>query len=207
MATLAICALGYTFIGYAADNSDDLPLYAKPSFGYVLVSSSYHYSMNDFFNEKINRLVEMLNQEKFYKNPDFNPPSENQVCTDNNVSTYCVSKQALEMYIVYLESLEEIKAQLPVRSDADAFPQYLSDVYNTILNRNNNISEEVISSKKVLEATIATYDEFRLAYPMHQEYEQIINSLLKYKLALKEVRKRVSKFPGKFIDASSAYCD
>ncbi len=201
--TLVLSTVAYTFIANAAEG-DDSPLYKNPSFGFTLVSSSYHFSMNDYFNEKMEILNTILEKDDFAKDVNFNAPADDK-CTDTNVSSYCVSMGALDMYFEYLESLAVIRKQLPVREESNAI--WLSDLYQIFTTRNSKLDQEVDDAKEVMEATIAAYHEYRLAYPMHREYENIIESLLKYKLALREVSKRVSKFPGKFIDASSVYCE
>ncbi len=87
--TIAVSSVLYAMIANAAD-TDDIPLYKDYTAGYTLVSSSYHFSMNNYFNEKIDILVKILKKDDFAKDPNFTSPKDG-VCVDTNVSSYCVS--------------------------------------------------------------------------------------------------------------------
>lgn len=204
---------GYTIYAESFDNTDYYS-FSDSLLGFSYTKNSYHDSMNRFFNDKMESLNEMLATDNFFDNPNFNPPAEGQECDKNNVSSYCVSVQALDIYMKYLEVLEVVKTQL-----IDAKNQYYEEdptfvVYERLdalwyqsADKNEQIDKEVEDAKKVLEATISAYDEFMLAYPMHKKYQEVIKNLVKYKIALKDIRKRVMRFPEKFIDATSAYCE
>jgi menaquinone-dependent protoporphyrinogen IX oxidase len=201
---------GYTIYAESADNTDYYT-FDNSLLGFSYVKNSYHASMNQFFNDKMENLNEILATDNFFDNPSFNPPSIRQECDNNNVSSYCVSVQALDIYMKYLEVLESIKGQLILNKIGDTensvnYERLDSLLYHTA-DQNERIDTEIEDAKKVLEATISAYDEFTLAYPMHKKYQEVIKNLVKYKIALKDIRKRVMRFPEKFIDATSAYCE
>lgn len=207
---------GYTIYAENSDtsNTSDYYSFTNSLLGFSYTKNSYHDSMNRFFNDKMESLNEMLATENFFDNPNFNPPAEGQECDKNNVSSYCVSVQALDIYMKYLEVLEVVKTQLILAKDTyyeedPAFVVYerLDSLWYQSADKNKQIDREVEDAKKILEATISAYDEFTLAYPMHKKYQEVIKNLVKYKIALKDIRKRVMRFPEKFIDATSAYCE
>ncbi|MBD3360204.1 hypothetical protein GF366_00210 [Candidatus Peregrinibacteria bacterium] len=165
--------------------------------------NDYHLGMNSYFNDKIERLVELMEEEDFFNHVDFVAPEDEENCTDTNVSTYCVAVGALDIYIDYLNELNALKGFLP--GTAEEIQTQEEAVRETGI-RKDEIAKEAEEAKLVFEATISAYDQFRLAYPTHIKYETIINNLIKYKLALKRLRNRIERFPSKFIDASSSEC-
>ena len=210
LTTVIIVFGGYTI--YAADPSDFKSNAAADAF------SNYHGEMNAYFNEKMLKLNELMEDENFYKDPKkkellLPPASIDTVndsletivekCGKDNVSTYCVSIGALRKYTTYVEFLNNLKGTLDLENLA--YVPILNALSN-MTGRNLKIDEEIDQAQATMKATIAAYNEFRLAYPMHQKYEEIIEDLVKYKLALKDIRKRVAQFPGKFIDATSSQC-
>ncbi len=211
--TLTLSYGGYTI--YAANGDvetyDSFTNSVEPLF---VIRISYHRNMNQFFNDKLEKLNEIMEEEDFFDNPDFNAPPQatpdnwQEYCTVSNVSSFCVSMQGLDLYIKYLETLEAKKAQggdaFGIQPESDS--NTLDRIASTFTAQNEEIEDEKRIAKEVLEATMAAYDEYRIAYPMHKKYEQIIENMIKYKNALKEVRKRVERFPEKFIDVTTAYC-
>lgn len=137
-------------------------------------------------------------------------------CADN-LSAYCVSMQAMYVYIDYLNILIEKKALLPdlyqaAEDDQTGVARY-TVAYNTwfaMLQRsqqvNKEIDQEIEDARRVMEYAVSAYNEFTMAYPLHRKYEEIIENLVKYKLHLKEIRNSVIAFPGRFIDVTSTTC-
>ncbi len=169
-----------------------------------VVESAYHDDMNDFFNGKLEKLVDLLDDPnaKFYESENFLAPKKSEDCGEENLSTYCLSIEALDKYLAYVDKLNGMRSSLDFESTDSA--QLL---LQNLSSRNVKINQEIENAKKVLEATLAAYNEFRLAYPMHKEYEKIINNLVKYKIALEDIRRQVREFPLRFIDATSADCE
>lgn len=170
------------------------------------VQSAYHDSMNQFFNDKLESMIKLMEKDKkYYKNKDFIAPAEGKPCGEANVSSYCVSTKALDIYFSYVETLESLSGKLPLGELPKGATQI--DAINMLSTTSDNLNVEVENAKRVLMAATASYDEFRIAYPVHQYFEVIINSLNKYKIALKKVREGVATFPAKFVDATSDQCE
>lgn len=179
---------------------------------------AYHMEMNDYFNGKIEKLNLLVKDNGFYQNPEkkknFLPPAniidKDDVstilskCGEDNVSTYCVSIGALDKYVSYLRKLDELKDSLDF-SGGDSVSK--GELIASLGQNKQKFNAEAQEAKKVMEGTVQAYNEFRLAYPMHRKYEEIITQLVKYKLALKDIRKRAAQFPQKFIDASTSQCE
>lgn len=188
--------------------------YAKDFYG---AFDAYHMEMNDYFNSKIEKLNLLVEDNGFYQNPEkkknFLPPAniidKDNVgailskCGEDNVSTYCVSIGALDKYTGYLRKLDELKNSLDF-SGGDSVSK--NELIASLSQNKQQFNAEVFEARKVMEGTAQAYNEFRLSYPMHRKYEEIITQLVKYKLALKDIRKRVAQFPQKFIDATTSQC-
>ncbi len=191
------------------DNEDLKNTFAK--MGYLCVKSLYHDEMNEFFNKKLEVLLGLLKKENFEKEQNFQVPGnvdvENykELCNADNVSTYCVSMQALDIYVGYTKVLDRVKSYLPFELPGGD-NGVISTVFKESGKRDAAIAAEVVNARKVMEATIGAYNEFRLAYPMHKKYQQIIKDLVKYKQKIKHIRSEVIEFPIKFVDATSTAC-
>jgi len=172
-------------------------------YGFPIVQASYHMKMNNLFNDKFKKLNEILKDDQFAENPNFNPPENPDNCDKDNVSTYCVGIEALELYIAYLKNLEGIRGDIYIDYDNAGT---ISTVLNQLDISQDQIDTEISEARSVMEKTLSAYNEYRLAYPMHKRYNKIIKALLKYRLAIKNIRLRVAKFPEKFIDATSSTC-
>ncbi|MFC1615502.1 hypothetical protein ACFL21_00020 [Patescibacteria group bacterium] len=178
--------------------------------GLLTVKAAYHTEMNDYFNDKIEKLVEILEEDKFYNNENFIAPqgvnldNYQELCVEENVSSYCVAMGALDRYVAYTTTLSGITGYLISFDYEQTGTKY--DLLSQSEYFNEDITIELEESKRVMEGTVAAYNEFRLAYPMHIKFEDIINSLMKYRIALKDIRKQVKKFPTKFVDATSVTC-
>lgn len=169
-------------------------------------SNFYHDEMNEIFNERISKLVEIIEKENFWEDPNFLAPENAAGCTEENVSTYCLSQEGLESLMSFLEEMNLRKGEF-----ADSFWTSSSDRGLDVLAatdlKNIQIDQEMRDAERALDAALAVYNEFSLAYVMHERYEEIIDNLVKYKLALEDVRKEVQQFPGRFIDSTSEICE
>ena len=182
--------------------------YAQSSEAYELIDA-YHNSMNKFFNEKIKKLHGILKDENFHENPAFASPSgltavnypENKDKCEGNVSTFCVGMEALDLYIEYVKALEYKREILPggeYKSRPDLIAKWSQQ--NAELQGEDEIAE------KTMLAAVAAYDEYRLAFPIHQKFETLIGSLIQYRIQLGKIRKEASEFPLRFVDATSDSC-
>lgn len=208
--TLLIVYGSYTI--YAEENYS----FTDTGLSYSTMYNNYHTEMNDYFNAKIKRLNEILEEPDFFENEelvkDFNIPEDIKVVDnldtiaekcEGNVSTYCVSMGALKRYVEYVKALNVLVGKLAT----DTNTTYIEDLITETQARNEKIAAEYDQAKQVMEATIATYNEYRLAYPMHKKYVKIIEILTKYKLALKDLKRQATLFPVKFVDATSIECE
>ncbi|MBD3330144.1 hypothetical protein GF354_01280 [Candidatus Peregrinibacteria bacterium] len=221
-------AIAFVFIygGYTifAQENEEAPNpafeeFTDPSREFVHIKISYHEAMNDFFNAKIEEMVSILENPAFYKDKSsmarLNAPTDEEECKEDNLSTYCVSMQGLEMFLAYVETLEIVRGQLISDMENETewiwlYDDELESMDSLLMahaRKNQLIDEEISKAQQVLEATLGAYNEFRLAYPMHIKYENIISDLRKYRKALEIMREDIARFPGKFIDASSATCE
>lgn len=68
------------------------------------------------------------------------------------------------------------------------------------------INREISAAKEALDQSLSSYDQLRLAWPMHQQYKNIFNALVDYRDKLIEVRHQTDQFPSRFIDVTTAKC-
>lgn len=174
-----------------------------------LTKSAYHAEMNDYINGQIDQLNELMEEEGFASDPRFNTPegvtADNfkELCGLENVSAYCTSMWSMDRYLQYVEKMDQVSSSFSFENDVETTGQALQQLQI----KGDSATLEVEEAKSVLRASMAAYNEYLMAYPMHQEYQKIIKNLIKYKLALKDVRSLVRNFPIKFVDASTLYCE
>ncbi|MFH1218447.1 MAG: hypothetical protein V1679_01240 [Candidatus Peregrinibacteria bacterium] len=183
---------------------------------------AYHNSMNKFFNDKIGKLYELLKKDDFYNQADFKVPEKvevfdqnseyyfkkDNICGGTNLSSYCVGLIALDMYSNYLVVLANVKENLPIDDGigSSGLLPTKEDILGQVEIRNDEINLEIKNAEKVMTATVALYDEFRRAYPMHRKYETLFKTLTKYRQALKKIQYAMINFPKRFADATSSEC-
>lgn len=213
VAVITVVAMygGYTIYAQNDDSMD----FTKSGLDFEEVFDLYNGTMNNYFNKKIEKLNALLENPKFFEKPEFKVPgiinpqkdTMDQIlkkCGEDNVSTYCVSMGALKIYMSYINKLNEVRSELP---KSRVFNPSAGELLRQLSVRNQQIDEEVENAKKVMKLTVAVYNEYRLAYPMHKKYEAIIKDLVKYQLAMKDITKQVAKFPIKFINVTSSLCE
>jgi len=191
---------GYSgYVIYADTIKEYTDSFANSSDSFETVKRNYHNTMNDYFNEKVDLFLKLIKTKNYVNSPDFKSDGE---CTETNVSSYCVSMGALDLYMKYVQTLLEIRSKLPKVDNSSK----LNSIFSDVSLRDAKIEKEIDDAQLVMEEAMKVYDEYKTAYPMHLEYENIIKSLNKFKVAIKNVREEVEKFPGKFIDATSPTC-
>ena len=221
---------GYTIHADSGYDFQEAPIFqlAKPL---------YHAEMNQYFNEKFSELNDLLETPDFFdieKHPEFHPPQGMDIVNESlesmyrkcnpegepaNLSSFCVSMGATKIYVAYVYQLEVTKGtilgpeilNLPFVALHSTYIPELPSSYSASIQelsqRGEEITIEVESARDVLEATMGAYNEYRLAYPMHQKYQEIIENLIKYRSEMKDIHRRVVNFPAKFIDASTSQCE
>lgn len=209
--TMLLIYGGYNVI-YAEDGTggteeDGTESFEDSSMKFDDIKRLYHISMNGFFNEKLGKLVDLLDDEEKdpLNDPNFKAPEKVEDCGKDNVSTYCVAYEALDRYMRYIETLAEVRNNVFEITEGDQV--LTANLLATLTaNRNKRIDEEIDNAKMVMEATLDAYNEFRLAYPMHREYKKIINNLVKYRRELELIKRQARQFPLRFVDATTADC-
>ena len=194
---------GLLFTGYSAMQSSAYDFQSSQG-GYYFVKLNYHREMNEFFNEKIEALIETQPGDVNYS-----PPATKEGCTKENVSTYCVAMKALDIYDLYIGSLNSTGAFIgPSESDTQIpiVRGSLSDLFQLTTKREGAIEKEQSDALKLIDLTVSGYNELRLAYPMHERYKEIIVSLTRYRNFVEDLRIRSERFPDKFIDSTSSTC-
>lgn len=184
----------------------------------------YHEAMNKLFNKSLEKAVKMLDDPKILskdknnlqspcKASDF--PKEAKKCeklcesNTDNVSTYCVSVRATDMYLAYIGHLGQLQGSVNFESLGWAELRVIPAtdlLYQAILARDKKITKDIEESRRVLEATLGAYNEFIIAYPIHKQYQTVIKNLIKYKNKLKDIRKYLIQFPSTFVDTTSTKC-
>jgi len=200
MIAAIVVVTGYSgYVIYADTINEYIDGFADNGDSFETVRRNYHNTMNDYFNEKVDLFLKLIKTKNYVNSPDFKSDGE---CSETNVSSYCVSMGALDLYMSYVKTLLEVKSKLPKLDNSSKLESIFSDVSL----RDAKIEKEIEDAKVVMEEALKVYDEYKTAYPMHLEYEKIIKSLNKFKVAIKNVREEVDRFPGKFIDATSPTC-
>lgn len=193
---------GYTL--FASDSKYDGFL-KKTSF--YPAQNSYHAQMNKFFDDKFSKLVTMVKKNpNFLSDKNFNPPEDSnetnyrEKCGTDNISTYCVAMEAMDLYLIYIKHIEDMYSSVENARSIQLALEMTSQ-------RNMDIQAEAMNARLVMEATVKAYDEFRLAYPVHIKFRSIITDLTKYKLLLRDIRGHVALFPEEFVDSTSKDCE
>lgn len=167
------------------------------------VAAVYHERMNELFNAKIELLINEDVEEGAVR-ADNNAPENEDSCTPNNVSTFCVASQAVNEYFAFQEvMLEKLEAVELAEAVAG---KNISALSGLEAERKQFINEELDVGLQALDVTVAAYSELHRAYPLHKKYQEIIGQLEKYRDMLSDVRHEVTFFPMKFIDVSTTQC-
>lgn len=166
----------------------------------------YHKNVNDLFNAKMELLIKGKGTDTlpYNQNGNLDPAG----CDDKNVTTLCLSVAALEYF-------EDFKVAMAIRSERfwkeeeegdDLQSLSINDILITQSLRAEAIAQEVTVAEIALDRSLAAYNELRVAYPIHKQYEQIIVDLTKYRDALADVRDEIELYPSKLLDASTPSC-
>lgn len=134
---------------------------------------------------------------------------------------YIESKEAVCTSDTLSKEKETIQAQL---NDPNLPPDKKQE-YENQLKRLNEISSSFLTAKTLgasgtasfidreldmanlgLDKSLAAYNEFNIAYPLHIEYKAMIENLEKYRNALAKIRTQVTEFPSRFVNASTTAC-
>lgn len=210
--TVTVLYGGYTI--YAENNR--VTNFRERGLNFREVELRYNEAMNIYFNEKIKILNELLEEEDFYDHEYFKVPADIdpfnddmdeilEKCGKENVSTYCVSMGALKNYIDYVRILTGKFGQLEL-PETEGFVTS-AEILDKAVVRNEQMREEIENARKVMLTTVSVYNEYKLAYPMHKKYREIIILLSKYRNTMRKVAANSSYFPVKFVNVTSSHCE
>lgn len=169
--------------------------------------SSYHTWVNDQFNERFELLIEAIDSAPSDQPPaNITPPDLSESCSNENLSTYCLGEKLASAFIVYRENLLLKKREVSeIRAcDNDPLTSNLASQYVT--ERGLFIDQEILNASEALDVSLAAYNEFQTAYPLHTQYGEILKSLEKYRDKVYVIRRTVEKYPAKFTNVSTPNC-
>lgn len=136
-------------------------------------------------------------------------------CKRNQLFDSTKKQNAWNDYINVMTCLGGVESILPpdkcTQEEKARLEKEIGGVYQaqqalTMSARLEAIAREKTAAKRALDQTLAAYNELRTAWPMHQKYMRIYDSLIKYRDKMVEIRNQVEEFPSKFIDASTTKC-
>jgi|GEM_PF-934296 len=132
----------------------------------------------------------------------------------DNLSTFCVSVEALDIFIAYRGTLEAIRSNIYIPlsvqtglAPTDVLTGGLASVNRIYTNQQEAIATEIDNSRKELDAVVSLYDQFVFNWPIHVKLNETKKELITYKNKLKKIRQKLERFPGKFVDATSTKCE
>ncbi len=206
---IAIITVFFIYGSYTIYARDTYDFEEKGHF--LAVKTSYHSGMNDLFNEKIEKLIEIFEKGRGLNDPNIYAPKCDvkdssdcrNSCNEDNVSTYCVSVEALNRYLAYIIKLKQLENTVSWHSSDT---NNLGKLFELTYERNAVMAEEEEKARIHMEGALNAYNELRMAYPMHVQYEKLSDSLIKYKNQLRSIYRQVKKYPVNFVDMTSTKC-
>ncbi len=172
-------------------------------------------SLSSLYHQTVNNIVNAY-MDGFTKNNADNkalvaPPKDSAECATvgakMNLSTYCLFLRIDGLYSSYSNTLK--LKQNTVLQDIAAIQQgknYLDNTANDYRLRQEWINKELTASRSALDNVLRAYSELLIQYPMHLEYQKTLKLLIKYYDHLSDVRKKVSTYPARFQDVTTANC-
>lgn len=176
----------------------------------------YHKNINDLFNARMKLLVSGKGDNTIpYDYTNNIPDATNGTdadgnahpCNDQNVTTFCLATAALDEFIDFQTVMKERALRFWDESTVDDQTSFtINDAMLTSALRSKAIADEVAAAKNALDRSLAAYNQLHVAYPLHQQYKQIIIDLTKYRDALSSVRNEIENYPSKLLDATTPSC-
>lgn len=182
--------------------------FAKPEICLGSAVVLYHKTMNALFNYKL-ELITSGDPKKYVDTlPEIDEQTgQRKKCEANNITTYCVAQEALENYEALLKALKVHQERINdiTASDNKVNPT-IGQELGVYAQRQQFIKQESENAKKTLDLALATYHEFRTAYPLHKKFQKTLSLLEKYRDAMANFRRTVNWYQYKFIDVTTTQC-
>lgn len=199
------------------------------------VIAKYNDDMNKLFNDRIKRMVAVLNMAEKDSKADpkalsdlFKPPAYNEEngiqttrksCDElkDNLSTYCLSLDATKKYFLFRDALLEAR-KVAEQTAGDVYAQTqsgattkgdLGSAGRNLLTYGKTIEKinlETDIARQTLDQALAAYNEMQFALPMHTKYMQIVKSLEQYRDKVADIRRNIEQFPATFLDVTTTQC-
>lgn len=202
--TVLIGALFYQ-VAYANDY-DGLDLPEK--FG------EYHLSVNEITNSHFTALFAFFEDKTDLEAMTdtttvqrLTAPEDLDTCRDDEDINFSSSCLAYKLNLEYQELTESLQEDL---EEADtSLLQSQGDITRGISNigiRNQFAAEQLELSSELQRQTVAFYQQTLMAYPLHVQYQITIDELNKFLSNVRQINRKVSNYPSKFHNASTALC-
>ena len=155
---------------------------------------AYHTTVNDIFNKKIDLLI---NNDAENLNIQY---IEGEDCEEDNVSTLCLAELIVAEYIDFISSIDDYKV---VSSEEGGT---LEDLTTLLSWKKTMVDLEKDAAYRTMNQALAVYNELQIMYPIHLQYEVIIETLESYNKSVADWRKEIRAWPTDFIDVSTNKC-
>lgn len=152
-------------------------------------------------NSLVNDYLDVLTTEE---SPVVDYPGSEEGCTEENVGTFCLAVALNDELRAFESGMLYRREQF--RDDEDEATISLEDAIEAQSNRIELIDSEVEAARKAVDLTLAVYNEAQLAYPLHQEFVQLIRNLEDFRDELALVRDSVELYPARFHNATTIQC-
>lgn len=186
-AAISMLPLGNLYASSAITNP-----YENDKLSLSELEEKYHDRMNDLFNTRIKLMVDGKGTDKLPSGDD---------CEEDNYNTFCMALTAANELDQYQIALVKRNVKLDIEDG-----ETILDLSAKQTAKQNEINTELKRAKKALDATLQAYNELKIAYPMHVQYQETIKNLTEYNKKMSNLRQEVEQLPGKFIDATTAEC-
>lgn len=166
---------------------------------------SYHTGVNATVNEYLEHLLDANAAEYGY----VNYPPEDDLCTPNNFSTYCLAvrlNQELLGFEIYLEKNKDKVNDLLEDERKEEGVVSLEDALEAATAQRTAINDQILLARDALDLSLAVYDQVQIVYPVHVQMNALIRNMEEYRDQLAAVRRVVELYPSKFNGASTIQC-
>lgn len=175
----------------------------------------YHLRVNDITNEHFRELITFFEDKTDMESildettrsrlgSPQNLDSECSTDEDMNFSSSCLAYKLNQEYLDLVESLQQDLERADVdtlRESAD-ITAGISDIGIT----NQFAAEQLELSSELQRQTVAFYQQTLLTFPLHIQYQITIDELNKFLSNVRQINRKISIYPSKFHNATTAQC-